>query len=93
MRPNEALATPLGEDRLGGVVDINFSSSNSPHLLIGGTRKVKKLIQLAASKNFAFSRVDEFIEETDRESRGEWSQLGDAGTSHTSYPVRRKPHA
>ncbi|CAI0994966.1 DNA translocase FtsK [Serratia quinivorans] len=36
-RPNEALAAPLGEDRFGEVVDLNFSSSNSPHLLIGGT--------------------------------------------------------
>ncbi|MGP1203484.1 DNA translocase FtsK [Serratia sp. CY40304] len=36
-RPLEALATPLGEDRFGQVVDLNFSSSNSPHLLIGGT--------------------------------------------------------
>ena len=42
---------------------------------------VKKLIQLAASKNFTFSRVDEFIEGTDSKSRGEGSQLGDAGTS------------
>jgi S-DNA-T family DNA segregation ATPase FtsK/SpoIIIE len=36
-RPASALATPLGEDRYGQVVAINFSSSNSPHLLIGGT--------------------------------------------------------
>ena len=36
-RPVSSLATPLGEDRFGKVVDINFSSSNSPHLLIGGT--------------------------------------------------------
>jgi hypothetical protein len=36
-RPDEALAAPIGEDRLGNVVAINFSSSNSPHLLIGGT--------------------------------------------------------
>jgi hypothetical protein len=31
------LVSPLGEDRYGKVVAINFSSSNSPHLLIGGT--------------------------------------------------------
>ena len=31
------LSVPLGLDSLGNVVDINFSSSNSPHLLIAGT--------------------------------------------------------
>jgi DNA segregation ATPase FtsK/SpoIIIE, S-DNA-T family len=36
-RPDDALATPLGEDRLGNSVILNFSSNNSPHLLIGGT--------------------------------------------------------
>jgi S-DNA-T family DNA segregation ATPase FtsK/SpoIIIE len=36
-RPEEGLAAPLGEDILGAVVDVRFSSSNSPHLLIGGT--------------------------------------------------------
>ena len=36
-RPSDDLATPLGEDVFGNIVDINFSSSNSPHLLIGGT--------------------------------------------------------
>lgn len=36
-RPAEALAAPIGEDRFGEVVELNFSSSNSPHLLIGGT--------------------------------------------------------
>lgn len=36
-RPEKALAAPLGQDRFGKPVDINFSSSNSPHLLIGGT--------------------------------------------------------
>jgi len=36
-RPLNSLATPLGEDRTGNIVDIDFSSSNSPHLLIGGT--------------------------------------------------------
>jgi energy-coupling factor transporter ATP-binding protein EcfA2 len=36
-RPPFDLAVPLGEDRLGNVVEINFTSSNSPHLLIGGT--------------------------------------------------------
>lgn len=36
-RPSEGLAAPLGEDILGNVVDVQFSSSNSPHLLIGGT--------------------------------------------------------
>jgi hypothetical protein len=52
---------------------------------------VKKLIQLAASKNFTFSRVDEFIEGTDRESRGEWSQLGDAGTSQKFQVLSLNP--
>lgn len=36
-RPANGLAAPLGEDILGGIVDVQFSSSNSPHLLIGGT--------------------------------------------------------
>lgn len=36
-RPENALAIPLGEDRFGQVVELNFSSANSPHLLIGGT--------------------------------------------------------
>lgn len=36
-RPAAALVTPLGEDRFGQIVDLNFSSTNSPHLLIGGT--------------------------------------------------------
>lgn len=37
VRPAGALSTPLGQDRYGEVVAINLSSSNSPHLLIGGT--------------------------------------------------------
>lgn len=36
-RPDLSLATPIGEDRFGETVEIDFSSSNSPHLLIGGT--------------------------------------------------------
>jgi S-DNA-T family DNA segregation ATPase FtsK/SpoIIIE len=36
-RENDDLVVPLGEDRFGGLVQINFTSSNSPHLLIGGT--------------------------------------------------------
>ena len=36
-RPEVGLKVPLGEDRFGNVVEIDFSSSNSPHLLIGGT--------------------------------------------------------
>ncbi|MCG9703219.1 hypothetical protein L1D19_24460 [Vibrio natriegens] len=36
-RPEYELASPLGEDSFGNIVDLNFSSSNSPHLLIGGT--------------------------------------------------------
>lgn len=36
-RPEFGLRVPLGEDRLGNVVEIDFTSSNSPHLLIGGT--------------------------------------------------------
>jgi len=36
-RPSNALEVPLGEDRFGDVITINFSSSNCPHLLIGGT--------------------------------------------------------
>ncbi|MGR6832001.1 DNA phosphorothioation-dependent restriction protein DptH [Aliivibrio wodanis] len=36
-RPERALEVPLGEDRFGEVIKLNFSSSNCPHLLIGGT--------------------------------------------------------
>jgi hypothetical protein len=36
-RPAEGLAAPLGEDIVGRIVDLTLSSSNSPHLLIGGT--------------------------------------------------------
>lgn len=36
-RPDKALEVPLGEDRFGEVIKLNFSSSNCPHLLIGGT--------------------------------------------------------
>ncbi|WP_258909113.1 FtsK/SpoIIIE domain-containing protein [Pseudomonas putida] len=36
-RPDAELAVPLGEDRYGELVAVNFSSSNSPHLLVAGT--------------------------------------------------------
>ncbi|WP_321463427.1 DNA phosphorothioation-dependent restriction protein DptH [uncultured Vibrio sp.] len=36
-RPESALEVPLGEDRFGEVIKLHFSSSNCPHLLIGGT--------------------------------------------------------
>lgn len=36
-RPSNALAVPIGVDQLNQPVSINFSSPNSPHLLIGGT--------------------------------------------------------
>jgi len=36
-RPSDMLETPIGVDRFGDVVSLNFSSANSPHLLIGGT--------------------------------------------------------
>jgi hypothetical protein len=36
-RPENALSTPLGIDQHKNVVTLNFSSPNSPHLLIGGT--------------------------------------------------------
>lgn len=36
-RPVSGLVVPLGEDRFGNIVEIDFTSSNSPHLLIGGT--------------------------------------------------------
>lgn len=35
--PEQALGCPIGIDQSGASVEINFSSSNSPHLLIGGT--------------------------------------------------------
>jgi hypothetical protein len=36
-RPVGSLEAPLGEDRFGMIISICFSSSNSPHLLVGGT--------------------------------------------------------
>jgi len=36
-RPPAALAVPIGEDRFGQLVELNFSSPNSPHLLVAGT--------------------------------------------------------
>ena len=36
-KPSDALTIPIGEDRYGELVAINFSSSNSPHLLVAGT--------------------------------------------------------
>ncbi len=36
-RQEDMLSVPIGEDRFGEPVVLNFSSSNSPHLLIGGT--------------------------------------------------------
>ena len=36
-RPLDQLSVPLGVDRYGEPVVINFSSSNSPHLLVAGT--------------------------------------------------------
>ncbi|UTP40558.1 FtsK/SpoIIIE domain-containing protein [Phenylobacterium sp. LH3H17] len=35
-RSSGRLAVPLGENQLGEVVELDFSSANSPHLLIGG---------------------------------------------------------
>jgi hypothetical protein len=35
-RPSEGFAIPLGEDIRGETVDIDFASSNSPHVLIAG---------------------------------------------------------
>ena len=37
VKPEDSLAVPIGEDRFGGLVTLNFSSSNSPHLLVAGT--------------------------------------------------------
>lgn len=36
-RPENTLAAPIGEDRLGNLVTLDFSSSNCPHLLVAGT--------------------------------------------------------
>jgi S-DNA-T family DNA segregation ATPase FtsK/SpoIIIE len=36
-RPDNLLVIPIGEDRHGKLVELNFSSSNSPHLLVAGT--------------------------------------------------------
>ena len=37
VRPINTLAVPIGEDRLGNLVTLDFSSSNCPHLLVAGT--------------------------------------------------------
>jgi len=36
-RPEKGLYVPLGEDVRGNVVGVDFSSSDTPHMLIGGT--------------------------------------------------------
>lgn len=36
-RPENSLVAPLGEDRFGQLVVVDFSNSLSPHLLVGGT--------------------------------------------------------
>lgn len=36
-RPEMGLSVPIGKDRFGKIVAIDFNSSNSPHLLIAGT--------------------------------------------------------
>lgn len=36
-RPASGLAVPIGEDRFGELVELNFSSPNTPHLLVAGT--------------------------------------------------------
>jgi len=36
-QPQNSLAVPIGEDRFGNLVIVNFSSPNSPHLLVAGT--------------------------------------------------------
>lgn len=36
-RPARSLSVPVGEDRFGDLVCLDFSSSNSPHLLVAGT--------------------------------------------------------
>jgi len=36
-KPEIGLSVPIGEDRFGNIVAIDFNSSNSPHLLIAGT--------------------------------------------------------
>jgi hypothetical protein len=44
--PADALYAPLGEDMRGELIGINFSSSDSPHLLIAGTTGSGKSIAL-----------------------------------------------
>jgi hypothetical protein len=36
-RPEFSLEAPLGEDRYGEIISINFSDTLSPHILVGGT--------------------------------------------------------
>jgi len=37
IRPESELAAPLGEDRFGNTISVNFSNTLSPHFLVGGT--------------------------------------------------------
>ena len=67
-RPESELCCPLGIDQRGNVITLNFSSSNSPHLLIGGTTGSGKsealntilygLKQHYSPKELRFSLVD-----------------------------------
>ena len=41
-KPSCGLAVPLGADQNGSIISLNFSSSNTPHLLIGGTTGMGK---------------------------------------------------
>lgn len=37
IRPANELSAPLGEDRFGNIISVNFSNTLSPHFLVGGT--------------------------------------------------------
>jgi DNA phosphorothioation-dependent restriction protein DptH len=45
-RPDSEIAVPLGINQRKEIIEINFSDSNSPHLLIGGTTGTGKSVAL-----------------------------------------------